>query len=177
MNNMDRIANGLHKHNDSVLWSTGFDGCFPNWSPDQTIAFLRQMRASFGSNACLDTEFAGPPGGWGYIHMGKGPADWSSDKLGILDHFSLEAEAFPIQVDSDGAQQIATRLLGPNCLIGPQEPWYLAGLDKTIAIDVYETVATWFYNGGIATSQDAINAANGMKKWGFSCFGNGIPSV
>jgi len=175
MDNLDRIANGLHKHIDSVLWSTGMDGCFPDWSPQQTIDMLRKMRAVLGDNAQLDTEFAGPPGAWGYIHLGNGPADWAPDKLGILDHFSLEAEAFPIQVIGEGSQQIATRLLGPNCLIGPQTPYYLAGVNKYIAIDVYETVATWFYNGGIATSQDAIDAATGMAKYGFTCFGNGVP--
>lgn len=176
MANIERIANGLSKHIDSVLWSTGFDGCFPDWSPQQTIDMLRKMRAVLGEKACIDTEFAGPPGSWGYIHFGNAGADWSSDKLGILDHFSLEAESFPTQVDSDGSQQIATRLLGPNCLIGPQTPYYLAGLDKYIAIDVYETVATWFYNGGVATSQDAIDAADGMQKYGFKVFGNGIPT-
>jgi hypothetical protein len=175
MNNVERIANGLSKHVDSCLWSTGFDGCFPNWSPDQTIKMLRRMRDVFGTKAQLDTEFAGPPGGWGYIHLGNGAADWAKDKLGILDHFSLEAEEYPINT-GEPAQQIATRLLGPNCLIGPQTPYYLASLDKEVAIDVYETVATWFYNGGIAQPQDAVNAANEMKKYGFKCFGNGVPS-
>jgi hypothetical protein len=177
MDNIERIADGLSKHNDSVLWSTGFDGCFPDWNPNQTIQMLRKMRAVLGNSAQIDTEFAGPPGAWGYIHMGNGGADWAPDKLGILDHFSLEAEAFPIQVDGEGSQEIATRLLGPNCLIGPQTPYYLAGLNKYIAIDVYETVATWFYNGRVATSQDAIDAANGMTKWGFKCFGNGVPTI
>lgn len=174
MRNVDRIANGLHKHNDSVLWSTGFDGCFPDWNPDQTTQMLRKMRSAFGSTAQLDTEFAGPAGGWGYIHMGKGPADWAPDVLGILDHFSLEAEQFPINL-GEGAQEVATRLLGPNCLKGPQTPYYLAGTDKYIAIDVYETVATWFYNGAIATPQDAIDAARGMAEYGFTVFGNGVP--
>ena len=175
MNNVDRIANGLHKHIDSVLWSTGFDGCFPDWSPDQTIQMLRKMREVFGSTACLDTEFAGPAPGWCYIHLGNGSSDWSKDKLGILDHFSLEAQQFPIGF-GEASQEIATRLLGPNCLIGPQTPYYLEGLDKYIAIDVYETVATWFYNGGIASSSDAIKTANIMRQYGFSVFGNGIPS-
>jgi len=175
MDNLDRIANGLSKHIDSVLWSTGMDGCFPDWSPKQTVDMLRRMREVLGEKACIDTEFAGPPGGWGYIHLGNGAADWTPDKLGILDHFSLEAEAFPIQTQSDGAQQIATRLLGPGCLSGPQSPWYLANVDKYIATDVYETVATWFYNGGVATYQDAINAATDMAKWGFKQFGNGVP--
>jgi hypothetical protein len=176
MNNVERIANGLAKHINSVLWSTGFDGCFPNWSPDQTIQMLRKMRAVFGESAQLDTEFAGPPSGtWGYIHMGNGAADWTSDKLGILDHFSLEAQQFPIDV-TGGMQEIATRLLGPNCLIGPKTPYYLAGLGKYIAIDVYETVATWFYNGAIANPQDAINAATAAKAYGFKAFGNGIPA-
>jgi hypothetical protein len=175
MDNMERLANGLSKHVDSVLWSTGFDGCFPNWSPDQTIAMLRHMRAVLGEKACIDTEFAGPASGtWGYIHMGNGAADWSATKLGLLDHFSLEAQQFPIDI-SGGLQEIATRLLGPSCLIGPQQPYYLAGLNKQIAIDVYETVATWFYNGRIATPQDAIDAANGAAKYGFKSFGNGVP--
>lgn len=175
MDNIEYIANGLSKHVDSVLWSTGFDGCFPNWSPNQTIAMLRKMRAVLGEKAQIDTEFAGPPTeSWGYIHLGNGAEDWAPNKLGILDHFSLEAQHFPIDVTT-GAQQIATRLLGPNCLIGPKEPYYLWGLEKEIAIDVYETVATWFYNGGIATSEDAVKAATDMAKFGFKCFGNGVP--
>lgn len=175
MDNMERIANGLSEHIDSVLWSTGFDGCFPDWSPQQTIDMLRKMRAVFGPTAQLDTEFAGP-GEWGYIHLGNGQSDWAADKLGILDHFSLEAQSFPIDT-GDPAQQIATRLLGPNCLIGPQFPYYLQGLEKTISIDVYETVATWFYNGARATPQDAIDAANRMAAYGFKSFGNGVPSI
>jgi hypothetical protein len=175
MDNIERIANGLSKHINSVLWSTGFDGCFPDWTPGQTIAMLRKMRAVLGNSAQIDTEFAGPASmSWGYIHMGNGAADWAPDKLGILDHFSLEAQQFPIDV-TVGAQEIATRLLGPNCLIGPQTPYYLANVDKHIAIDVYETVATWFYNGAVASPQDAINAAQGMAKFGFKVFGNGIP--
>jgi hypothetical protein len=176
MNNVERIANGLSKHINSVLWSTGFDGCFPNWSRDQTIQMLRKMRAVFGQNAQLDTEFAGPPSGsWGYIHMGNGAADWANDTLGILDHFSLEAQRFPIDVTA-GLQEVATRLLGPNCLIGPKTPYYLAGLNKYIAIDVYETVATWFYNGAVASPQDAINAATAASAYGFKAFGNGVPN-
>jgi len=133
------------------------------------------MRAVLGNSAQIDTEFAGPASmSWGYIHMGNGAADWAPDKLGILDHFSLEAQQFPIDV-TVGAQEIATRLLGPNCLIGPQTPYYLANVDKHIAIDVYETVATWFYNGAVASPQDAINAAQGMAKFGFKVFGNGVP--
>lgn len=177
INNIERIANGLSKHIDSVLWSTGFDGCFPNWSPQQTIDMLRKMRIVLGPNAQIDTEFSGPASGtWGYIHLGNGASDWVSDKLGILDHFSLEAQRFPIDV-TVGLQQIATRLLGPNCLIGPQEPYYLVSLNKTVAIDIYETVATWFYNGAIATPQDAINAATSASKYGFKAFGNGVPSL
>lgn len=173
MDNIDRIANGLSKHIDSVLWSTGFDGCFPDWNPDQTVQMLRRMREVLGTSAQIDTEFAGP-GTWGYIHLGNGSSDWTPDKLGILDHFSLEAETFPVDTGVP-AQQIATRLLGPNCLIGPQTPYYLAGLDKTVGINVYETVAYWFYNSREATSEDAIQVATDMAKYGFKCFGNGIP--
>src|SRR5580765_7248122 len=60
MDNIERIANGLSKHISSVLWSTGFDGCFPDWTPGQTIAMLRKMRAVLGASAQIDTEFAGP---------------------------------------------------------------------------------------------------------------------
>lgn len=174
IDNIKRIASGLSKYNELILWSTGFDGCFPDWTPDQTIDMLRKMRSELGNKACIDTEFAGP-GTWGYIHLGNGEPDWRSDKLGILDHFSLEAESFPPDT-GDPLQQIATRLLGPNCLIGPQTPYYLADLDKTIAIDVYETVAYWFVHGQ-ASSQDAIDVANKCSKYGFKCFGNGVPSI
>lgn len=176
MDNIERISNGLSKHNDSVLWSTGFDGCFPNWSPQQTIDMLRKMRAVLGSKAQIDTEFSGPASEtWSYTHLGNGAADWTSDKLGILDHFSLEAQRFPIDV-TVGLPQIGTRLLGPAAINCPPGPYYLASLDKYVAIDIYETVATWFYNGALASSQDAINAANAAKALGFTVFGNGVPS-
>jgi hypothetical protein len=177
MDNIERIANQLSSFNELILWSTGFDGCFPDWTPDQTTNMLRKMRSALGNKACIDTEFAGPASEtWGYTHMGNGAGDWTPDKLGILDHFSLEAQQFPIDV-TVGLRQIGTRLLGPKAINCPPGPYYLAGLDKEIAIDVYETVATWFYNGGVATSQDAINAANAAKGLGFSVFGNGVPTV
>ena len=174
MDNIERIATGLSDYVDSVLWSTGFDGCFPDWTPDQTVDMLRKMRAVLGEKACIDTEFAGP-GTWGYIHMGNGAADWTKDKLGILDHFSLEAETFPPDT-GEGLQEIATRLLGPNCLIGPQTPYYLAGLDKYIAINVYETWAYKFIRKQ-STPAQAVETANQAARYGFHVFGNGLPSA
>lgn len=173
MDNIERIANGLSQFTNTILWSTGFDGCFPDWTPDQTVDMLRKMRAVLGEKACIDTEFAGP-GTWGYIHLGDGEASWVPDKLGILDHFSLEAQTFPINLE--GLQQIATRLLGPNCKIGPKQPYYLAALEKTIAIDVYETNAYWSIRKQIMP-QDAVATANQCKPFGFTSYGNGVPSI
>ena len=172
MNNFERIANALGDNADYILWNAGFDGCFPDWSPDQFLQMYQFMRDVLGTNACLDAEFGGPQT-WGYIHLGDGQADWTPNKLGILDCFSIEAKSWPI--DMDGLQQIATRLLGPNCLIGPKEPYYLIDIDKPITINMFETNAYTSIRKQ-TTPEDAVNVANVCKSYGFNFFGNGLPT-
>jgi pentatricopeptide repeat protein len=172
MDNLQRIVDGLSQFRKAVLWSTGFDGCFATWTQDELLQMIRYMRQVLGEDACIDTEFNGP-GTWGYIHLGDGAASWTPDKLGILDHFSLEGETYPVNLE--GLQQIATRLLGPNCLIGPKTPYYLSEIDKYIAIDYYETNAYWSIRK-LIQPQDAVATANIGKSYGFTVFGNGIPT-
>ncbi len=167
MDNIERIANTLSSYNESLLWSTGFDGCFPDWTPQQTIAMLRKMRAVLGNNAQIDTEFAGA-----YCHMGNGAADWHNNQLDILDHFSLELQY--TGPNEKQIQEIATRMLGPGCLVGPQTPYYLEGIDKKIAIDFYEQLAYLFIHRN-ANLVDVRAYSNLGFKYGFTVFGNGLP--
>ncbi len=174
MNNMQRILSQLTKYTDSVLWSTGFDGCFPDWSRNQTIIMLQLLRDLLGPNACIDTEFSGP-GTVGYSHMGNGPGDWMPDELGILDNFSIEVMTYP--PDSVGVQQTASRLLGPAARnIDPPNvgPYYLARLSKKINICLYESIAFQAIRK-LVTSENAREAARACANYGFSSFGNGLP--
>lgn len=174
IDNLPFILPKLGKYWEYCLWSTGFDGCFPTWSPDQLLQMIRLMRAILGESNCIDTEFSGPAGEtWCYTHLGNGAADWTKDKLGILDHFSLEALTCPVDT-GEGLNQVATRLLGPKCLIGPTSPYYLIMLDKYIGIDFYETNAYTSIRKQ-STPQQAINLAAQGKGYGFSVFGNGVP--
>ncbi len=168
MDNIPNILSSLSKYWDSCLWSTGFDGCFPNWSPEQTVQALRMMRSVMGDAGNIDTEFAST-GSISYSHMGNGAADWSDDKLGILDCFSLELQTFPAQ--ADGIAQTATRLLGPAARNTPTTPYYLNN-NKTRTICMFETVAYWFSHG---QTTDYKTAANLAKYYGFTSFGNGLP--
>jgi hypothetical protein len=170
--NMNRIANGLAEFNESVLWSTGFDGCFPTWTPNQTVSMLRHMRDVLGSKACIDTEFAGP-GEVGYIHLGNGASDWHNNQLDILDHFSIELEVNPTPPSPaliDALGQVGERLLNPE-----SDKYYLRGLDKSIAIDLYETDAYWQIRKYLVP-QDAKDTADLGKNVGFTVFGNGLPN-
>lgn len=182
MDNAASIINQLSQFVNSSLWSTGYDGCFPNWSPTQTVQILQLLRSILGTG-CIDTEFGGP-GSVGYCHMGNGGADWTPDKLGILDNFSVELNTFP--ADSNGVQQTAARLLGGQAR-NIQPPNYLAGQPpsdtncylvnaggKKINICYYETVAFGAIRKQI-TSAQAIQAAQFGQNFGFSSFGNGQP--
>lgn len=170
--NLQRIADSLHENISDCLWSTGFDGCFPNWNPIQIIQMLSLMRSLLGDNCQIDTEFGGP-GSVGYCHLGNGADDWTKDKLGMLDHFSIEVMTYP--PNEEGVNETATRLLGPACKIGPTIPYYLEGLEKKIAIDFYETCAYQAIRKQIIPS-DAVTVANFGKSYGFTCFGNGLPN-
>lgn len=169
MANLPRILEQLKPYWTSCLWSTGFDGCFPNWTPEQTIQFLRMLRAVLGEQGNIDTEFAGP-GSISYCHLGNGAADWSENALGILDCFSVELQTNP--AEADGIAQTATRLLGPAAKNCPETPWYLAGLSKKINICFYETMAYWFIH---KQDDDYKTAANLGANYGFTSFGNGLP--
>lgn len=165
---MERIAQELSEFNDSVLWSTGFDGCFPTWDPAQTIAMLRRMRNCFGPKACLDTEFSGP-GTVGYSHMGQGVADWTADKLGILDNFSIELMVLP--PNPEGVLETADRLIK-----GRKGPYYLAPMDgiKDINICMYETVAVRAIRK-LISPEDILSTNQFCASFGFTSFGNGQP--
>jgi hypothetical protein len=169
-------VNYLSKYKTQALWSSGFDGCFPNWSRDQTIQYIQMMRRAVGVDGCIDTEFGNE-----YIHMGFGSDDWADDKLGMLDHFSIElvpAVAAVSDLDTNGIQQIAARLLGPKSKnIEPQNqgPYYLANTtNKDIVIDMYE-MGAYPISRKQSTSQDQIDIARKIATYGFVNFGNGLP--
>lgn len=176
MDNMERIINGLDKYRTQALWSSGYDGCFPNWSPEQTIQYIQKLRSLVGEDGCIDTEFGNE-----YCHMGNGAADWSDDKLGGLDTFSVELVPAPnnlTQLDVNGPQQIAARLLGPaKRNIDPKNdgPYYLQNTtNKNITMCIFETVALPISRKW-STPQDAIDIANKIASYGFTSFGNGQP--
>ena len=170
MNNVPSIISHLSKYIPYCLWSTGWDGCFPNWSPTQTVSFLRMLKA-IDPNINISTEFSGP-GSVGYCHLGNGAADWNNNQLDLLDAFEIEVNAYP--ADEEGVRETATRLLGPNAQNTPQMPYYLNG-KKEVGIIYFETCAYQEIRKQIVPS-DAIVAANIGKKYGFTNFGNGIPS-
>jgi len=184
MDNMERIANGLSKHIKKVLWSTGWDGCFPTWTRNQTILMLQHMRKILGPEACIDTEFNGP-GSVGYTHMGLGAGDWTPETLGILDNFSIEATFSP---DVNGIQQVAARLLGSQAK-NIEPPNYYAGkppsddncfltqminLGKKINMCWFEQNAYLFIRKLINENQ-ARDASTTVANYGFTSFGNGQP--
>lgn len=176
MDNLPRILPVFNTFINDVLWSTGFDGCFPDWSRQQTIDMLQMLRGNLGSDACIDTEFNGP-GTVGYCHMGNGPGDWTPDTLGILDNFSVELKTYP--PSSIGIQQTASRLLGPQASnISPENmgPYFLREMStiKNINICMYETIAFQAIRKQVDTAQ--IKSVNRFcANFGFSSFGNGLP--
>jgi hypothetical protein len=177
MDNIERIANSLSEFNDNVLWSTGYDGCFPNWSPTQTTQMLQKMRSVLGDKACIDTQFSGP-GSVGYSHMGKSTGDWVPDSLGILDSFSAMVLWYPTNLT--GVQQIASRLLGPaakNIEETNKGVWYLQQMSqiKKINISIFETPAAFTCIRKQMDSQTARTIATTCKFYGFESFGNGQP--
>ena len=169
MDNIPNILNDLSKYWGNCLWSTGFDGCFPVWTPRQTIDALKMLRGVLGGIGNIDTEFGGR-GSISYSHLGNGAADWADDKLGLLDCFSLELQTNPAQ--ADGISQTATRLLGPSATNCPVEPYYLANTTKKINICFFETIAYWFIH---KQTDDYKTSASLGKFYGFTSFGNGLP--
>lgn len=176
MDNLPIILPKLDKYIPLGMFSTGFDGCFPTWSPEQTIQMLRMLRNVLGPTACIDTEFSGPASeSMCYIHLGQGAANWVPDQLGILDNFSLEVLSYP---PSDGGiAQTATRLLGPRALNCPQTPWYLEQMSaiKDINMCFYENGAYQAIRK-IITPAQSNSLQDSAKYYGYKSFGNGQPA-
>lgn len=168
IDNLPRVLNILDQYTDSVLWSTGYDGCFPDWTPQETIDMLQLLRNILGSTACLDTEFNGP-GTVGYCHMGNGPADWVPNKLGLLDCFSIELKTYP--PNPEGLRQTANRMIK-----GRAGPYYLEPMEniKDINVCMFETIAFQAIRKQ-ASPSDAVNVAQFCQNYGFTSFGNGLP--
>jgi hypothetical protein len=164
--NLPAIYAQLKNYHDQCLWSTSYDGGFADWSPDQLLQFLKMMRGSFGPENCIDAEFSGP-GSISYIHLGNGAADWTPDKLGDLDCFSLELQVYP--EDPEGLIQVAQRLLQPESGV-----YYLSKVTKDINISMYETTAYWSFRKYVSPDQNQQQARR-LKTYGYTSFGNGVP--
>jgi hypothetical protein len=101
-----------------ILWSGGWDGCFPDWSPDDTNQFHTFLRSLVGPDANIATEF-----GNGYIHMGNGGADWYQPGLDQVDVFFIEFSTNILDPNEQcGVQQVAARMLGPAKTFTPGPP-------------------------------------------------------
>lgn len=175
IDNAQRIIEALSDFVNTALWSTGFDGCFPNWTSVQTIQMLQLLRSILGATPCIDTEFSGP-GSMGYCHMGGGESDWVPSKLGILDSFSVECIEFPPNLT--GVQQVAARMLYTKKNIEPANDYrgcYLnAAGGKKINVGFYETCAFQIIRKQI-NSLNAKQAAQTGQHYGFQSFCNGQP--
>lgn len=174
MDNVPNIIRSLSRYIPYCLWNTGWDGCFPDWTPDQTVQFLRMLRNVLGDSGAIATEFGGP-GTVGYCHMGNGSSDWQNNQLDILDAFFVECMTYPN--DINGVQQTAARLLGPakrNISPANDGPYYLSGISKSVGICYFETCAYQFIRREI-TSFECLGQAAIGQKYGFSDFGQGLP--
>lgn len=168
MQSLPKIYDYLIDYNDYVLWSTGYDGCFPDWSPEQLLSFLKMMRNS--GLLYIDTEFGSGPGeSISYCHLGNGANDWTDDKLGDLDSFSCELQTFP-QDENQVNQQIE----------GMKEVWNRIGPggmyrhnDKTV-VGMYETTAYWSIRKYASSEQNKMTSKRALDV-GFKTFGNGLP--
>lgn len=164
------IYNNLAAYKNLCLWSTSYDGGFPDWSPEQLLAFLQMMRNNLGTEACIDTEFGSGPGeSISYCHLGNGRADWTPDKLGDLDSFSLELQSFAqseaeIENQINGMTQVFQR-------IGPGGSYLFN--DKT-KVGMYESLAYWEIREYADLAQAKIVAQRAYNI-GYRTFGNGLP--
>lgn len=170
MQQLPGIYDTLAAYKNLCLWSTSYDGGFPDWSPDQLLAFLKMMRNSLGIDACIDAEFGSGPGeSISYCHLGNGSADWTPDKLGDLDSFSLELQSF-----AQSPAEIAGQIEGMTEVfqrVGPGGS-YLHN-DKT-KVGMYETVAYWAIRK-YSDFEQARAIANRAYNVGYRTFGNGLP--
>lgn len=169
MDNMPYIYNQLKDYHDQCLWSTGYDGCFPDWTPDELLAFLRMMRVSLGDNN-IDTEFGSGPGeSISYCHLGNGAADWTDDKLGDLDSFSLELQTF-----AQSEQEITGQIEGMTEVFQRIGPGGIYLHNTKTQIQMYETLAYWEIRK-FADFQQAKQVAQRAFNVGYRTFGNGLP--
>lgn len=168
MKNLPMILTKLSDYHLECLWNTGWDGCFPDWTPDQTIQFLRMLKLVLRAGSKIATEFSGP-GSVGYCHMGNGAGDWTPDKLGMLDAFFIELNSYP--PNEEGVSETATRLLGPDAQNCPTSPFYL---QTHVDICFFETCAYQYIRKQIS-DKDARIAASVGEYYGFKYFGNGLP--
>jgi hypothetical protein len=182
------IISQLSDYTDEILWNTGWDGCFPSWSRDQTIQAINIMRACLGNRGQIATEFAGPSGSnLPYIDMGRGQEDYDGP-LQELDVLLLEYGTG--QFDNKcGMQQQMTRLFSVQKYPYPLIPgcddntnvYYLSAPRHRgpLGINAYEWVKGGAYNQirKYDIPETAVSIANGFKAYGFSQFGNGQPST
>jgi hypothetical protein len=161
-----------------ILWIGGWDGCFPDWSPDQTNQFHTFLRFLVGPAGNIATEF-----GNNYIHMGGGGADWYQNGLNEVDVFLME---FPTDIFDPnvrcGIEQVAARMLGPAKTFTPNPscdsanpPFYLGAPRSPRGPLV---VVAWEYAAYRATRKqtDPANArqqGDYLYSLGFRRLGNG----
>lgn len=176
MQNIPDIIRSLGDYIQQCLWNTGWDGCFPDWTVRQTTSALQLLRDCLGQNGQLSTEFGGPyDASMGYCHMGQGALDWTLPGMIELDAFFIEVLKYPPQ--EDGVAQTATRLLGPAAKNCPNTPYYLqhARPRGECAIVMFETNAYPSIRKQINPSDARMWNAT-CAKYGFTDFGNGMPS-
>ena len=163
-----------------ILWIGGWDGCFPDWSPDQTNAFHTFLRGLVGADGNIATEF-----GNGYVHMGNGGSDWYQPGLDQVDVFFMELPTNVLDPSVQcGVQQVAARMLGPTKTFTPgppcdstSPPFYLAEPRPSRGPLV---VVAWEYAAYLATRKQidpetARSQGDYLYSLGFRLLGNGEP--
>jgi hypothetical protein len=175
LNNLPPIVTLLkNRFPKCILWNGGWDGCYPDWTPDETIHWLNFLKNLIGDDEYIAMEMSGP-GSWGYNHLGNGPDDWTPYRLGIMDTYLMESSGVPL--NEDGLQQIVARQLGPaKKNIDPKNdgPWYLNNLVKKIYTCAWELSAAQFTRKQISET-DSRSAASRCAYYGLTSFGNGFP--
>jgi len=186
MNNIPTIISELKPLIPYCLWNTGWDGCFPSWSRDQTITAIQLLRQCLGPNGQIATEFGGPGGLFPYIDMGQGQADYDGP-LQQLDCLCLEyGNNGQIPIPDCGMQQQGTRILGKSYNLplisgcdDHSNVYYLSSPRQRgpLNICIYE----WVWGGAysqirkLSQPSDAATIAKQFKAYGYSSFGNGQP--
>lgn len=172
IDNVPSIIQALDKYKKYCLWNGGWDGCFPDWTPAQTVQYLRMLRAALGNDGQIAAEFNGPNSETvGYTHLGNGSADWNNNQLDILDVFLVELLTYPN--NEIGVAQVATRLLGPGAKNTSMAPYYLNG-QKEVGICYFEPCAYQAIRKQVSNN-DCVAQARIGQKYGFNDFGMGIP--